>query len=128
MPSAARKSLMGGYTSWSDPRTWTPLCLSMAASVAIAVPQTPMRCTRLLNGGLFDDESRPGIRDNTARNTERQRHCGASRVTRRESDEHRPWEIAEQIRDNRATRQPASVLVAPRQLTHNHGNGTREHA
>src|SRR5688572_27832085 len=118
MPSAARNSLIGGYTSWSEPLTSKPLCLSSAASVAVAVPQMPMMWTRLLNSGLFDHETRAFVRDDPTRHAQRQRHRRTGRVSRRKPDEHRPRKIAQQIGHHRTPGGIAGGLVAPWQLAH----------
>src|SRR5260370_11237948 len=98
MPSAARKSLIGGYTSWSDPRTLKPFRLSIAASVAIAVPQMPMRWMwPLLNGGLLDDYTRALTGDHAARHAERQRQGGTRCVTGGKPDDDRAGKDAKKL-------------------------------
>src|SRR5258706_12858818 len=98
MPSAARNSLIGGYTLWSEPRTSCPRRFSSAASVAIAVPQMPIRwMTRdpgsgirdslapgevegLPNWRFLDDDRRTRRGDNAHADAERERPARAGRV------------------------------------------------
>src|SRR3712207_3242480 len=96
MPSAARKSLIGGYTFSSDPLTSQPRLRSSAASVAIAVPQTPMRWIRLLrlNGRFLDNDRGPGRRDHPDLHAERQGPAGPGRMTGGKSKEHGTREMS----------------------------------
>ena len=72
--------LIRSATSW-------PLRFSIAASVAIAVPQMPIRWMRVshCDRRLFDDEPRRGAGDDAARDAERQRHRRRRRCGRTES-------------------------------------------
>src|SRR5436190_11712345 len=125
MPSEPRKSLMGGYTSWSDPLTSRPLRFIIAASVAMAVPQMPMKWMRSLNGVLLDDQPRALVGDDPTRHAERQRHGRAGGVTRGKADENRPWKVAKQIRHHRTRGGIAGRLVALRQLADHDSRGAR---
>src|SRR4051812_10702187 len=101
----------------------------MAASVAIAVPHTPMRCTRLGNGRLLNHERGIFGRKDARGDAERQRQAGAGSMARRESEEDWPWKTREQIADdvtNHGT--SGSGLVAARHFAEDHGRRARENA
>src|SRR6476660_6038024 len=76
---------------------------------------------RLLNGGLFDDEPRAGAGDHAASNAERECERRTGGMTRGKSDEHRAWEIAEQIGHHRAGSWLPARLVALRKLADDDG-------
>src|SRR5437763_5004755 len=123
MRSDAIKSHISGYTSRSDPRTSSPFRLSIAASVAIAVPQMPMKWIRLTfgpwcsdNRTFLDHHPRVLVGDDSTADAERQRHRGTDRVARRETKQHGTWKIAEQRRHHVARPDVARRLVAFRQL------------
>src|SRR5258708_6416589 len=101
----------------------------MAASVAMAVPQMPMKwIVDLLNRGLFNNEERPGARHHAAPNAERKRQGGPDRMARGKADQHRAREIAEQIRHGAASRGLARRLDATGKLADYHSGGVFEEA
>src|SRR5688500_6545198 len=109
IPSAARKSLIGGETFWAEPRTSWPRLRSSAASVAMAVPATPISWMHSvsLNRRLLDNYG--GLRaslDAHAR-AERQRPAGAGGVSRRKSDQHGSGKVVRVRHDHLARRQRA---------------------
>src|SRR6516165_6389602 len=135
MPWAARKSLIGGYTSWSEPPTSNPFCFSMAASVAMAVPQMPMRWTLInlvgsscvvlgpwpaaplsLHRPLLDHERGAAACNDAATYAEGQRDRRHRRVPGRKSNQYGTWEFGEEISHHGAGRRVARGLVAPRAL------------
>src|SRR5437868_11450687 len=124
---SARKSLIGGYTFWSDPRTSKPLFLSIAASVAMAVPHMPIRWIRLGNSRLLDYQRRLRPADDAGPDAERQRHAGAIGVARWQAEEDGPPEVRHQIGHDRFDGGPSlRRLVASRQLAEDDGGRARE--
>src|SRR5882672_3905276 len=96
----------------------------MAASVAMAVPQTPMKwILELLNGGLFNDQTRMRGSDDSASDAKRKRQRWAGGVARRKTDQHRPWKVAEQIGHRASRRRFARRLDTPDKLADHHSCG-----
>src|SRR5579863_7286852 len=123
MPSAARNSLIGGYMPWSEPWTTRPRAFSIAARVAIAVPQTPMKWMRragLRTGrGLLEDECRSIGRDQTDVHPQREaqhRRRGRRRVSGGKPEQHRTRKVFREPPNHVGRGDTATRLVAPRQL------------
>src|SRR6185503_7363586 len=99
--------------SWSEPRTSSPFCFSMAASVAIAVPQTPMKWTRVLDNRRFlDDKPGPAVGHDARHDAERQGQGRPNGVTRGKPDDDRPGEVREQVGHHGSAGHVAIRLVA----------------
>src|SRR5688572_8647881 len=97
---------------WSDPRTSWPRLLSSAATVAIAVPQTPIRWMRLLNGRLLDDDRRMRSRRHAHVHAERKRPAWSRRMTGRKTEQHRAPKLTRQPLDDVTYADRATGLVA----------------
>src|SRR5262245_30436005 len=93
-----------------------PFCFSMAATVAIAVPQMPMKWIGYLNRALLDEDSRAIVRDDAAGDAQRQRQRRPVRVTRGKPDHDRTGKIPEEVGHDGARGRLSRRLVAPRQL------------
>src|SRR5437763_3145842 len=98
----------------------------MAAAVAIAVPQMPIKWTRSLNGALLDHQTRPVIGHDPARGAERERHRRARRVAGRKADHDGALEITERVGHRCARARIAGRLVAAGQLADDDRRRLRE--
>src|SRR5688572_16060485 len=137
IPSAARKSLIGGYTFWSDPRTSWPRLRSSAATVAIAVPQTPIRWIRFMvmprvtisvNRRFLDDKRRMRAGGDADAHAERQRPARPHRVAGGEPEDDRPGEIAGQALNHVARGEVATRFLTATHLAEHQGRGAGEDA
>src|SRR5688572_4490032 len=137
IPSAARKSLIGGYTFWSDPRTSWPRLRSSAATVAIAVPQTPIRWIRFMvmprvtisgNRRFLDDQRRMRAGGDAYAHPERQRPARSRRVARRKAEDDWPGKIPGETLNHVARREVATRLLAAAHLAEHQRHGARQDA
>src|SRR5262249_19804782 len=99
---------------------------SIAATVAIAVPQIPMKWMRLLNSALLDHDPRPAVRDDATTHAQWDRQRRTRRVSGRKADDDGAGKVFEQIGHDRARRRIAPGLLASRQLADDDGCGPRK--